>query len=130
MMRGVRNPGPLVAICLGISVTVLAQGADKDADKAARRAEVLRAYDANGDGRLDETERAAAQAERDLERGKRAFQSTTGGRTPDPDRARAKQERLKLYDKNGDGQLDAAERELAKADRNARRAKGGEKKPH
>jgi len=66
-----------------------------------RQAELLKKYDKNGDGKIDEDERAAAKAD--------MFKNGTGG-----PRGSALRERImKRFDKNGDGVLD--ENELATA---------------
>lgn len=65
---------------------------------ACNKAEMLKKFDANGDGQLDDTEKAAAKA---------AMQAKHAAR---------KAEMLKKYDKNGDGTLDADEKAAAKAD--------------
>lgn len=64
----------------------------------ANQAELLRRYDTNHDGKLDETELAAAH-ENMLKEGDK------GGR-----RGKVRAELLKRFDKNGDGQLDETER--------------------
>lgn len=68
-----------------------------------RRAELMKKFDKNGDGKLDETEREAAKKEMGEQRGK-------GG--PGGDARRA--EMMKKFDKNGDGKIDGAEREAAR----------------
>jgi hypothetical protein len=60
-------------------------------DAAAKRAEMIKKYDKNGDGRLDAQESAAYKKDRDAEM-------------------------LKKYDKNGDGKIDEAERQVAQDD--------------
>jgi hypothetical protein len=77
-----------------------------------RRQEILKQYDANGDGTLDETERATLHA--DMRAGKvqppagRGF-GRRGSGGPDA-------ELVKKYDANGDGVLDATERDALHAD--------------
>ena len=82
------------SLCIG-----MARAEDDAAAKGkgieARRAEMIKKYDKNGDGTLDETERNAM---RDEQKKKRDA------------------ERLKKYDKNGDGQLDDAEKEAMRDD--------------
>ena len=65
----------------------------------ANQAELLRRYDTNHDGKLDEAELASAH-EKMLKEG-----AGGGGR-----RGRVRAELLKRFDKNGDGELDQAER--------------------
>lgn len=75
--------------------------------------ELVKRYDKNGDGRLDEAEKAAAHA----------AMRTTG----DGENGRRKM-LLKRYDKNGDGRLDDAERaEAEKARAMVERNGGGGK---
>jgi Ca2+-binding EF-hand superfamily protein len=63
------------------------------------KAEVLKKYDTNGDGKLDDQERAAMRAD---------FKAK---------RAEKKAEMLAKYDTNKDGKLDAAERKVMIDDR-------------
>ena len=88
----------LLAITLGLSFgAFVLRAAEGDAkpsapqDAAARRAEMLKKYDKNGDGKLDAEEAAAYKKDRDAEM-------------------------LKKYDKNGDGKIDQEERKLAQED--------------
>jgi hypothetical protein len=67
------------------------------------RQRIMEKFDANKDGKLDETEKTAAKAARE----------------------KHKQEKLAKYDTNHDGQLDDAEKTAMKADR---KAKWAEKK--
>ncbi|MFH1228505.1 MAG: EF-hand domain-containing protein [Planctomycetota bacterium] len=67
--------------------------------KAATKAEMLRKYDKDRDGKLNDTEMAQWKA----------------------DQAAYKAEIIKKYDKNGDGKLNDAERAAMKADQEARR---------
>lgn len=77
----------------------------------ARRAEVLKRFDKDGDGKLSDTERAAAKA---------AFENRRGapGARPaadKPDTGRVdKQALLKEFDADGDGKLNGAERAAAR----------------
>ena len=51
-----------LGVCLIAGFTTLARaadGGDKKADRETRRAEMLKKYDKNGDGKLDDSERAA-----------------------------------------------------------------------
>lgn len=73
-------------------------------------AELRQKYDANGDGQLDETERAALHADRQSGRITPPAHRGTGG----PGRHGAggpPPEIVARFDANGDGQLDATERE-------------------
>jgi Ca2+-binding EF-hand superfamily protein len=71
-----------------------------------RQAEILKRFDKNGDGKLDEDEKAAA---------KEANRDETNGRQAKA-RERLGKRALEKFDKNNDGKLDEAERaEMAKA---------------
>ncbi|MBI1841863.1 MAG: hypothetical protein HYR88_13575 [Verrucomicrobia bacterium] len=109
----------LLILTLGLALTGIcvqaedeAPAADKAKKAQARYAEMLKKYDKNGDGKLDEAEKAAMQADNKKKR---------------------EAELLKKYDKNGDGKLDDAEREAMREDRksraqeNPRRKEKGEK---
>jgi HlyD family secretion protein len=95
-----RGPTNLLADASG-------QGEPPDGPGGPRRWEgfnpelMLKQYDKNGDGQLDETEREAMQT---------AMRERFGGRGGGRPRL-SQQEMLKQYDKNGDGQLDETERE-------------------
>jgi len=82
--------------------------ADRATEMAKRREELIKRFDKNGDGKLDEEEKAAA---------KEAMKMEGGGRGPggaEGEKRRA--ELLKRFDKNGDGKLDDEERaEMEKA---------------
>lgn len=91
----------MLLIALGLSLTgVLTQAADGEKKPTApargERSEAFKKYDKNGDGKLDEEERAALQKER-------------------------QQEMLKKYDKNGDGKVDETERQALQEDRKKQR---------
>jgi len=92
-------------ITLGLALSgVFAQAADGEAKPAAppSREEIIKKYDKNGDGKLDQEERAAFMKDRQAES-------------------------LKKYDKNGDGKLDETElqarREDARKQREAAQAR-------
>lgn len=86
----------LAVTALGLGLLAL-QAAEEPAkpaaplDAAAKRAEMIKKYDKNGDGRLDPEESAAYKKDRDAEM-------------------------LRKYDKNGDGKIDEAERKVAQED--------------
>ena len=69
---------------------------------AAHQAELLKRFDKNGDGKLDDTEKAAAKAEMQKHGSER--------------KGKMRERALELYDKNGDGKLDETERAAAMAD--------------
>lgn len=61
----------VLSLCLLVCVTFISRAEDdgkKKQDKATRRAELLKKYDKNGDGKLDESERAALKEDRRKER--------------------------------------------------------------
>ena len=100
--------------------------ADKSGQMEQRQQERLKRFDKNGDGQLDETEKAAMKEAMKLERGPRGagdIGSLGGGAAaePAPGGDRFVRELLKRFDKDGDGKLDAAE--LAELIKN--RAGGG-----
>jgi len=78
------------------------------------RARMLERFDKNQDGRLDDTERAEAQkAARERGIGMETEKSRPMARLPE---GRLREEALKRFDANGDGQLDESERaEMRKA---------------
>jgi len=67
-----------------------------------REAELLKRYDKNGDGKLDEEEKAAAKMD--------LMKNGEGGRLGG---GRFREMILKRFDKNGDGKLDETERAAA-----------------
>jgi Ni/Co efflux regulator RcnB len=88
----------VVALAMFGGATVNAQDAKAEAKKKAEEA-ALKKYDKNGNGKLDDDEKAAQKKDRE--------------------------EMIKKYDKNGDGKLDDAEKEAQKADQ---KKKGDKKK--
>lgn len=88
----------LLAITLGLSLSswilCAADGESKPSvppTAAERRAEIIKKYDKNGDGKLDVEEQTAYRKDREVEQ-------------------------LKKYDKNGDGKIDQTERQVAQED--------------
>jgi len=89
--------------------------------------ELIKRFDQNGDGRLDDAERAEAEKARELieknrgagkfrEQLRRRFDQDGDGRLDDRERAAAEKfhaEQVKKFDRDGDGQLNDAEREAA-----------------
>ncbi len=88
----------VVALAMFGGATVNAQDAKAEKKKKAEEA-TLKKYDKNGNGKLDDDEKAAQKKDREA--------------------------MLKKYDKNGDGKLDDAEKEAQKADM---KKKGDKKK--
>jgi Ca2+-binding EF-hand superfamily protein len=110
-------------LILGLSLTVMVgltarlQAADKEVKsgaKPAQMAELLKKYDKNGNGKIDDAEEEAIRADR--------------AKAAEAKRAAVQAELLKKYDKNGDGKIDNTEEEAIRADRakaaEAKRAAG------
>ena len=96
-------------LAIGLSMTFTIQAADEPAKKqrpeGGRQAELLKRFDKNGDGKLDDAEKAAAQ---EAMKGK--------GRPGQPEPGKGVPNRvdiIKKFDKNGDGKLDDAEKAAA-----------------
>lgn len=75
-----------------------------DKEGGPDHAEILKRFDKNGDGKLDEDEKTAAKAFMEKHRGEKG-----DGGGPNP-------EMLKRFDTNGDGRLDEDEKMAAKAE--------------
>jgi HlyD family secretion protein len=75
--------------------------------------ELIKQYDKDGDGKLDDTEREAMRA---------AMRERFGGQGGQGGPRMSREEMMKQYDKNGDGELDETEREAMIS---AMRAQGG-----
>lgn len=97
------------------------------------REAVLKKFDKNGDGTLDDSEKAAAKAEFAKNRPDAAGAGKPGERKPgqggpagrlDPEKMK---ELIKKFDKNGDGTLDGAEKEAAREE--FMKLRGGAGKP-
>lgn len=114
----------------GADATTASDGSAAETDKAAaRQAEILKRFDKNGDGKLDEDEKAAAKSEMRGKRGAAAtkihdrilerFDKNHDGLLDETERAAAlsaladKPRFIKLFDKDGDGKLSPAERAAA-----------------
>jgi Ca2+-binding EF-hand superfamily protein len=72
--------------------------------RSAREAELLKRYDKNGDGKIDEEEKAAAKLDM-----LKAGDEGAGG----PNGGKLREQILKRFDKNHDGKLDEEERAQA-----------------
>lgn len=83
---------------------------------AQRQVAFLQQFDANGDGQLDPTERQAAVTALQQMKNPGAAGKGTGGSNKNLGKLSdaKKQELIKRFDKDGDGKLDATERETAK----------------
>lgn len=91
------------------------------ADESATppRAEWIKRFDKNGDGKLDETERAEARKEFAKKHPRLAQKMKSGKRGPGGDEFRRGYV-LGKFDKNGDGKLDETERAAVRAEREQR----------
>ena len=101
-------------VVLGSAYWTLAEDNERPNRRGADRQELLKRFDKNGDGRLDEEERAAARNRRG-KRGKGRFAEV-----------------LKKFDKDGDGKLNDEERAQARRARergNPERAGTGPRRP-
>jgi hypothetical protein len=88
------------------------------------REKLLEKFDANGDGKLDETEREAAKAAMQAKRAERKaeilerFDADGDGQLNEQEKAAAKEafkaKMKERFDANGDGELDATERRALK----------------
>jgi Ca2+-binding EF-hand superfamily protein len=110
------------------------------ANYGPRHAEMLKRFDANGDGKLDETEKASAKAaqggkterrEKARQRALEKFDRDGDGKLNEAERAEAAKawetnpRAVKRFDKNGDGKLDETEKTAAREEMKARRAGAG-----
>jgi Ca2+-binding EF-hand superfamily protein len=88
----------------------------EDNDPAARKAEMLKKFDKDGDGRLSDEEKSTLRAEMQNRRG--------GGRDRKQWTPEQRDEMLKKFDKDGDGKLSQEERDTAREAMKASRTKG------
>ncbi|MHC4837702.1 MAG: hypothetical protein ACYTF3_05905 [Planctomycetota bacterium] len=116
---------------------------DRSGERAERRQRILERFDANGDGRLDETERAALRAAAEKMRAQRGEkQGRRDGQVRErregaerkergeagergERRAERRQRILERFDIDGDGQLNDLEREALRKAIEERRAERG-----
>lgn len=94
---------------LALPLTARAEPNEKP-NREARRAAMLKKFDANGNGKLDPEEREKMQAEMPKGEGR------------DPERMK---KLLEQFDKDGDGKLSQEERAAARAEMQKRREAGG-----
>lgn len=85
-------------------------------DPAARKAEMLKKFDKDGDGRLSDEEKSTLRAEMQNRRG--------GGRDRKQWTPEQRDEMLKKFDKDGNGKLSQEERDTAREAMKASRTKG------
>lgn len=91
--------------------------------REARRAEMIKKYDKDGDGKLSDEERKAMQADHPRRGGEGRGEGRRGPRMTDEQRA----EMLKKYDKDGDGKLSDEERKAMMEDRKKAREERAKK---
>lgn len=116
-----------LGLMLAVMVVAAAPAAHADKGVKPREDKLLRVYDGNDDGKLDERERAEIQADRQARRAHRLqrFDADHDGTLSGPERAVAKEakrqhrlenkkEKLARFDGNKDGKLDKAERAAAR----------------
>jgi Ca2+-binding EF-hand superfamily protein len=85
-------------------------------DPADRKAEMLKKFDKDGDGKLSDTEKTTLRAEMQNRRG--------GGRDRKQWTPEQRDEMLKKFDTDGDGKLSQEERDTAREAMKASRTKG------
>lgn len=106
----------LFAVIVALSVPSLATAAPEGKpDAAARKEAMLKKFDKDGDGKLNDEEKAAMKAEWQKRRGE-------GGKGPD---AARRAEMMKKFDKDGDGKLSEEERAAMRAEMQKKRGEGG-----
>jgi len=105
-----------VAMVMGVSAYVKAQPEKGARDGFPKRvnanAEAIKAFDKDGDGKLNDQERAAMREQMRKNREK-MFDTNGDGKLDDTERAamqEARKAQLKEFDKDGDGKLSVEER--------------------
>jgi Ca2+-binding EF-hand superfamily protein len=102
----------LFPMFLAATQFVMSAGAAETGTEAARDAEIIKRYDTNKDGKLDEAEVAAVKE-----------QMLMAGQEKREERHERVQEWIKEFDKNGDGKLDEAEKAVMETTVRARMEK-------
>ncbi|MEL6907968.1 MAG: hypothetical protein AAFP22_21350 [Planctomycetota bacterium] len=130
----------LLSLFLGATVGSAQSARPATPEKSEARAKVLERFDTNGDGQLDDAEKAAAKAARRGAEGQRTRRGKavrggertgkgqrSGKRRGRRGRARGqgRQRALERFDTNGDGTLDETEREALRRAVQERRGEGG-----
>jgi Ca2+-binding EF-hand superfamily protein len=122
MVRSAGCAGVVVALTMWLTAVADAapgQGKAKGARKQERGdgqgipAEVLKRFDKDGDGKLNDAERAAAKKAREERGGRPGRPGQPGGGGGSGD-GKLREEILKRFDKDGDGKLNDEERAAAK----------------
>ena len=99
---------------VSLAVTTFAAPPENN-DPADRKAEMLKKFDKDGDGKLSDTEKTTLRAE---------MQNRRGGRERKQWTAEQRDEMLKKFDTDGDGKLSQEERDTAREAMKASRTKG------
>jgi len=107
----------MAALLMAVS-NGLAQDAGKPGPRTSRL-EIIKKYDKNGDGKLDNTELKTARE--DLQKSRGEGQGTRNGAPAQTQRV-SREDIIKKYDKNGDGSLDETERNALREEIMKRRA--------
>jgi len=94
-----KNPAILTVLLLSLPFAVA--GGQQDGGKRQPSPEIMKKYDVDGDGRLNDSERDALRAERRV-------------------RHKPPAELIEKYDADGDGQLNDSERDALRAEKRAR----------
>ena len=139
----IRHTLLLAALLAGLTSIASAQEQTDDKKKQRperERTELIKKFDKNGDGKLDEAERKAAREHAGKQRAKRRENGDTppargkrGGETP-PNKGKGRRRgqrrggadraaMMKQFDKNGDGKLDDTERAALRKHVTEQRAK-------
>ena len=102
------------------TMTQAEEGKKKCTDCSDRRAAIIKQFDTDGDGKLNEEERAAAKEARSAKMAEKkaeilAKYDTDGdGKISKEERQAAKDAFIEKYDTDGDGKLSKEERQVAK----------------
>lgn len=112
---------------LGIAhSSVLAQD-DAKPEPRASRLEIIKKYDTNGDGKLDDAERQAAREDiQKLGETAPGTEARPAAQVPPGAGRLSREEMIKKYDQNGDGKLDETERNVRREEIMKTRAKAAE----
>lgn len=108
-------------LCMLACITLISFAAttfaapSENKDQAERKAEMLKKFDKDGDGKLSDTEKKTLRAE---------MQSRQGGKDRRQWTPEQRAEMLKKFDKDGDGKLSDDERNAAREAMKASRSKG------
>ncbi|WP_018970073.1 hypothetical protein [Rubritalea marina] len=106
----------LAAIAMPWAAHAQDENNQKQRNGKKMRAKLIEQFDADGDGKLDETERAAAKSAMKERRAEFIARHDTDGdgKLSDEEKQAAKEAFLAKYDTDGDGKLSADERQLAR----------------